>query len=535
MTARPGRILLVDDNNQWLEELLESLQRAGYYVETATTSAEAWEKMTKSLFHIVILDIRMEENNQANRDGIELLQKLKRSQSGKETKVVMLSAYNNLTDMRTAFREQVLDVLSKNEFDNNVFVQQIADVFNNAVNINLDLQILWQHGSSSEAVQRLKIDNERITKNTIPAVANELEDLLCRLFSDARNILIRPLTAGYSGMGVLSVRPIYKDGGAQAVVVKFGDIQKTDAEYTKFQKYAEPYIGGGRNTRPRTIRHTSSLGGIVYSLLGTTNDPLKSFAEFYYQASIEQIKVTIQELFTKTCGAWYDNPGIQQVLDLHQSYARSLDFDWKELNRSLTESLRSVQGKEKLTFNALNSSRKFINPISATEGKPAFFTTYTCITHGDFNQNNILVDSSGHGWLIDFQETEPGHIFRDAITLDTEIRCQLLRANDATLIERLEMEEKLCSATHFSQLKQFSSQFQTQNTALNKTFELIIFLRTLAYSLVPHNQDDSMSEYYHSLLYSALNTSRFRTLSIAQREHALLSASLLAENLGLKG
>ncbi len=531
-----GRILLVDDNQQWREELSETLHQAGYYVETAATTKEALQKFKDTNFHLIILDLRMEANNQENKDGIQLLYELRKLEAGKETKVIMLSAYNNLPDMRTAFREEVVDVLNKQEFDNDVFVQEIVEIFVKKVKINLNLQIAWQQNvNSAKLVLGLEIGTERIEKNNPQhdALTLELEDLFCRIFYDASSILNRPLTSGNSGTRVISAHPVYQEGGgARPVVVKFGDVQKIEAEYTKFKKYAAPYIGGGRSTTTLAVRYTLHLGGISYSLLGGADDRLKSFGEFYHHATISQIKEMISGLFIKTCGAWYSNPGNQHTFDLSKTYQESLNFTWEKLYTALAGSLKSVQVQEKLTFDALNSARKFTNPITATAGHSAFYTTYTCITHGDFNQNNIFVDSSGHSWLIDFQSTGPGHILRDFVALDTEIRCKLLQPEDATLAERLALEEILCSIDEFQQLDQLLNPFLTQNPLLAKAFESVVHLRKLAYDLIPYNQND-MPEYYAALLYQALNTSRFRTLPTGQCEHALLSACLLIDKLGM--
>jgi len=58
-------------------------------------------------------------------------------------------------------------------------------------------------------------------------------------------------------------------------------------------------------------------------------------------------------------------------------------------------------------------------------------------------------------------------------------------------------------------------------------------LPDMARKLVEANPVDDISEYYIALLYNALNTLRFSSLSPVQREHALLCASLLADRLGL--
>jgi thiamine kinase-like enzyme len=161
--------------------------------------------------------------------------------------------------------------------------------------------------------------------------------------------------------------------------------------------------------------------------------------------------------------------------------------------------------------------------------------TYISTTHGDFNQHNLLVDTTGHTWLIDFQATGRGHILRDVAQLDSEIRFILLAPEEATLEERLQMEEALCSIERFSQVEQLVNNFPTENRALAKTYATIVHLRTLAHKLVAQNPSDDISEYYIALFYNAVNTLRFYSLPSRQREHALLCASILADHLGLKG
>ena len=143
------------------------------------------------------------------------------------------------------------------------------------------------------------------------------------------------------------------------------------------------------------------------------------------------------------------------------------------------------------------------------------------------------MDKTGHVWLIDFQDTGKGHILRDVAILDSVVRFQLLTAQEATLEERLLMEESLCSIEHFSQVKDLVDRFSPSNPELAKAYGTVVYLRGLASKLVERNPSDDISEYYAALLYSALNTLRFSSLQQIQLEHALLSASLLVDKLGL--
>jgi hypothetical protein len=74
--------------------------------------------------------------------------------------------------------------------------------------------------------------------------------------------------------------------------------------------------------------------------------------------------------------------------------------------------------------------------------------------------------------------------------------------------------------------------FSTSNQFLAKAYATAVHLRTIARRLVSQNPDDDMSEYFIALLYNALHTLPFSSLQPGQREHALLSASLLLGKLG---
>src|SRR5204863_1192399 len=121
----------------------------------------------------------------------------------------------------------------------------------------------------------------------------------------------------------------------------------------------------------------------------------------------------------------------------------------------LSNQLKSVQGKQFLYFSSLTTQQiHFANPLIVCATQNFIVSTYVCITHGNFNQHNILVDNNRQVWLVDFQHTSHGHILRDICQLDTIIRFHLLSVEDATLDERFALEDALCSVDNFSQIEQ---------------------------------------------------------------------------------
>jgi CheY-like chemotaxis protein len=534
---RQGRVLIVDDLESWRKALTVTLRREGFHTDSAFTATEVLERLQDTLYHMIILDIRLVDSDLNNTEGIDLLRELDKRSISQATSIIILSAYGTLEHMRRAFKDyEVADFLSKDNFSPPIFVDSVQQIFA-SMHINLNLNIQWQQVKRpEEVIANLEIGGVRLKRTPIlqSKIALELDDLLCRLFCEATSILVRPLAMGQSSTSVLWVQPFLANGGGHAVVVKFGDFNKIQEEYSNFKQYVQPFIGGGRNPTVLELRRTPQLGGIIYSLLGAASNHLKDFGTYYQHSSSHEIKRVLDHLFLDTCSAWYANSGKLMPHNLTEDYQSMFGFTEKNIEHALLELQKYVQGGQKLIFKALKSDRTFTNPLLVLDGPPFIRPTYTCITHGDFNQHNIFVDSGSSTWLIDFQSTGQSHILRDVAQLDSEIRFLLLAPEEASLEERLQLEEALNSPESFSQLSQLEHILPTENQLLSRVYTVVVHLRTLARKLVAQNPGDDMSEYYIALFYNAVNTLRFYKLPSAQREHALLSASLLADHLGFR-
>ncbi len=532
-----GRILVMDDEEAWRDELAETLRRNDFLVDTASTAEYAIKLLDEGFYHLLVLDLCMDEMDQANEGGITLLKELEKRGLSDATRAVMLSAHGTREQMRDVFKDyKVADFFFKDQFNNRTFVKDVHRIFFNDVKINLQLDINWQAPYRLErAIRDILIDGQRVEdgKPFQQRILEEFVDLLCRLFHQAESILVQELTRGKSGTGVLLITPFYPAAGpGRTIVMKFGDTHQIGEEYQNFKDYIESFVGGGRNTTVLNVRHTPYLGGIVYSLLGLAGEDLEDFGKFYEHADIIQIKEALEHLFMKTCNTWYTNLGYQRLHDLTKDYRQLLGLTSERLSQAL-ERLKVAQSRTKLRFDTLPGNSTFTNPVTAIDGIHMTEATYVCITHGDFNPQNILVDNFENVWLIDFQRTGRDHIFRDITALDSAIRYQLLINEFATLEERLEMEQVLMGANHFCQLDDLLTQFSSANQALRKAYSVVVHLRILAHRLVPQAANDSMRDYYIALLYHALNTTCSYSLSVGQREHALLCASLLVDKLNL--
>ena len=99
-------IMIVDDEMIIRESFLHWCERYGYRVETAASGLEALQKLEKSPFELLFVDIKMPEM-----DGIELLGRVKEAYP--ETTVVIITAYGSIETAVEAMKLGATDYLLK--------------------------------------------------------------------------------------------------------------------------------------------------------------------------------------------------------------------------------------------------------------------------------------------------------------------------------------------------------------------------------------------------------------------------------------
>jgi len=83
-----GRILLVDDEPEIVEQYSRALRNEGYEVDTAFSGEEGWKRYQKRYYDVVITDWRMPDM-----DGLELLHKI--DQTHPLAKVIIITGFGN--------------------------------------------------------------------------------------------------------------------------------------------------------------------------------------------------------------------------------------------------------------------------------------------------------------------------------------------------------------------------------------------------------------------------------------------------------
>ncbi len=100
------RLLLVDDEQGYVDVLANRLRKRGFYVAKAFSGTEALKAAGRELFDVVVLDLKMEDM-----DGIEVLKILKRMTFN--TKVIMLTGHGSQAAAQEGLRLGAFDYLTK--------------------------------------------------------------------------------------------------------------------------------------------------------------------------------------------------------------------------------------------------------------------------------------------------------------------------------------------------------------------------------------------------------------------------------------
>ena len=100
------RILVVDDEEDWVTVNRKILARSGYTVDGATSAEQALEKAEDARYDLAFLDINM-----PGMEGIELIDHLR--EKCPDIEIVMLTGYGTADKNSAARQKGIMDFLEK--------------------------------------------------------------------------------------------------------------------------------------------------------------------------------------------------------------------------------------------------------------------------------------------------------------------------------------------------------------------------------------------------------------------------------------
>lgn len=100
------RLMLVDDEERFLQTTSKMIRKKGYDVITAVSGEDCLEKLARELVHVVILDVKM-----PGMDGVETLKKIK--QQYPRIEVIMLTGHATADSAVEGLKSGATDYLQK--------------------------------------------------------------------------------------------------------------------------------------------------------------------------------------------------------------------------------------------------------------------------------------------------------------------------------------------------------------------------------------------------------------------------------------
>jgi DNA-binding NtrC family response regulator len=105
-TDNPVRVLLVDDEEGYVNILSKRLSRRNFIVDTACSGGEGIRRLRKSDFDVAVLDLKMEDM-----DGIDVLKIFKKMDPN--LAVIMLTGHGSEQAAREGKQQGAYDYLTK--------------------------------------------------------------------------------------------------------------------------------------------------------------------------------------------------------------------------------------------------------------------------------------------------------------------------------------------------------------------------------------------------------------------------------------
>jgi DNA-binding NtrC family response regulator len=127
MTSEKPRILLLEDEQQWVDMLSRYLED-DYEVCPAMSLDEAEDWLERESFRLALVDIRLIAHDSEDESGFVFIEELRTREILRDMSLIIVSAYGTVERARKAFREyKVHDFIDKGTLDPQEFKRIVAD------------------------------------------------------------------------------------------------------------------------------------------------------------------------------------------------------------------------------------------------------------------------------------------------------------------------------------------------------------------------------------------------------------------------
>lgn len=127
MTSKnPAKILFIDDQDNWRELLKKALKNENIHISEASTVEDAKDLITNLTFDLIVFDVRLEDDEPHNVEGLGLLYFVKAHSP--MTKTIVLTGYPESIRGETDADVLLFKVPEGTNFDKDMFRDKIKEL-----------------------------------------------------------------------------------------------------------------------------------------------------------------------------------------------------------------------------------------------------------------------------------------------------------------------------------------------------------------------------------------------------------------------
>ena len=185
-------ILVVDDSPSWCAIYQEALGDAAYSVRVAANLTQALDCLNQQFFHVAIVDIRLDNDDRDNVQGIEVLQRIWELNEGT---MAIVSSGHATADMLPAFMSYgVFDFVAKREAS----PDDLARQYRSAAFIKGSIDKAGSLDESLKRVEQAVLEARRISNS---------QKWLVSPFRVLKGFTGRSVQSALKGAGMVELRP----------------------------------------------------------------------------------------------------------------------------------------------------------------------------------------------------------------------------------------------------------------------------------------------------------------------------------------
>ncbi|HLA77231.1 MAG TPA: phosphotransferase [Vicinamibacteria bacterium] len=353
------------------------------------------------------------------------------------------------------------------------------------------------------------------------------------LFRDCREVALEPLSGGFSGSRVFRTASTDRRGMREVpFVVKIDTHAKIGRERVAVEGVEN--LLGAASPRLSEYVDLETLGAIKYQFATMHGGEVRTLQRaFRAAATPDETGLLIENVIARVLRRLYQAPVLDRLqlfryYDFQQRYAKHALARVSALAESEVGVRLRIAGLDGDLPHPGRAYRRVEELLAEEAGEVA-----CCWVHGDLNLANVLLDTSGNTWMIDYYWTRIGHALHDVAKLENDIKFILVPlADDEALRRVVSWERLLLSQDDLLAPPPALGEALAADLAVAKAHAAIVTLRRLASEvLVAAGLTSAVSarEYRIAQLRYSAHTLSFDECDLRQKRFALASTCLLAE------